>query len=183
MNHICLVRLVVLKRPAFQSRKYGMPTPWFIFVNIYSLFEIQTWAQFCCKMWGDSLVWNQYSHRVYAEVSFYIYWFPILFFRCVLRATLITLLSLQMIYILIYLNLLLNTVLQFSLFPLISEVNKHNNIAEHISWVLSELSVGVHKMLNCIGRTCISLLQWNISVFIHFISVGYSAIRCFVQVA
>ena len=25
MNHICLIRLVVLKRPGFQSRKYGMP--------------------------------------------------------------------------------------------------------------------------------------------------------------
>jgi len=37
------------------------------------------WAQFCCKMWGDSLVWNQYSHRVDAEVTFYIYRFPILF--------------------------------------------------------------------------------------------------------
>jgi len=66
-------------------------------------------------------------------------------------------LSLQMIYTLIYLNLLLDTVLQFSLFLLIShlEVNKHNNIAEHIDWVLSELSIGVHKMLNRIGRTCI----------------------------
>jgi len=30
-------------------------------------------------MWGDSLVWNQYSHRVDAEVTFYIYRFPILF--------------------------------------------------------------------------------------------------------
>ena len=37
------------------------------------------WAQFCCKMWGDSLVWNQYSHRVDAEVAFYIYRFPFLF--------------------------------------------------------------------------------------------------------
>jgi len=25
MNHICLIRLVVLKRPGFQSRKYGIP--------------------------------------------------------------------------------------------------------------------------------------------------------------
>ena len=41
---------------------------------------------------------------------------------------------------------------------------------------LSELSVGVHKMLNRIGRTCISLLQLNTSVFMHFIRVGYSAI-------
>jgi len=30
-------------------------------------------------MWGHSLVWNQYSHRVDAEVTFYIYRFPILF--------------------------------------------------------------------------------------------------------
>ena len=26
MNHIYLIRLVVLKRPGFQSQKYGMPT-------------------------------------------------------------------------------------------------------------------------------------------------------------
>jgi len=25
MNHICVKRVVVLKRPGFQSRKYGMP--------------------------------------------------------------------------------------------------------------------------------------------------------------
>jgi len=64
-----------------------------------------------------------------------------------------------MIYILVYLNLLLDTVLFFSLLPLISylDVNKHSNIVEHIIWVLSELSVGVHKMLNRIGRTCIPL--------------------------
>jgi len=36
-------------------------------------------AKFCCKMWGDSLVWNQYSHRVDAKVTFYVYRFPILF--------------------------------------------------------------------------------------------------------
>jgi len=39
------------------------------------------------------------------------------------------------------------------------DVNKHSNIVEHIIWVLSELSVGVHKMLNRIGRMCISLVQ------------------------
>jgi len=38
-------------------------------------------AQFCCKMWGDSLVWNQWSHRVDAEVMFYKYKFPILFIK------------------------------------------------------------------------------------------------------
>jgi len=26
MNHIYLIKLVVLKRPGFQSQKYGMPT-------------------------------------------------------------------------------------------------------------------------------------------------------------
>jgi len=39
------------------------------------------------------------------------------------------------------------------------DTNKHSNIVEHISWVLSELSVGVHKMLNRIGRTWISLVE------------------------
>jgi len=37
------------------------------------------WAQFCYKMWGVNLVQNQYSHRVDAEVTFYIYSFPVLF--------------------------------------------------------------------------------------------------------
>jgi len=66
-----------------------------------------------------------------------------------------------MIYVLIYLNLLLDTVLQFSLLPLISylDVYKHSHIVELIIWVLSEQSVGVHKMLNRTGRTCIPLLQ------------------------
>jgi len=37
-------------------------------------------------------------------------------------------------------------------------------------------------MLNRIGHACISLLQYNTSVFIHFIkNVGYSAILCLVQ--
>jgi len=60
----------------------------------------------------------------------------------------------------LYLNLLLDTVLQFNLVPLISylDINKHSDIVEHINWVLSELSVGVRKMLNRIGRPCISLL-------------------------
>jgi len=37
--------------------------------------------------------------------------------------------------------------------------NKQSNIVEHINWVLSELSVRVHKTVNRIGRTCISLLS------------------------
>jgi len=70
-------------------------------------------------------------------------------------------------------------VLQFSLFPLISylDVNKHSNIVEYINWVLSEFAVGVHKMLNRIVHTCMSLLQGNTSVFMHFVrSVGDSAV-------
>jgi len=52
-------------------------------------------------------------------------------------------------------------VLQFSLVAQLSDydTNKHRNIVEHINWVLSELSVGVHKTVNRIGRTCISLLS------------------------
>jgi len=34
---------------------------------------------FVVKCGGDSLVQNQYSHRVDAEVAFYIYSFPVLF--------------------------------------------------------------------------------------------------------
>jgi len=34
---------------------------------------------FVVKCGGDSLVGNQYGHRVDAEVTFYIYIFPILF--------------------------------------------------------------------------------------------------------
>jgi len=65
-----------------------------------------------------------------------------------------------MIYKLIYLNLLLDTVLYFSLFALILylDTNKHSNIVKYINWVLSELSVGVPNILNRIGRTCISFL-------------------------
>ena len=51
---------------------------WLYFLNV-SGGSPKTWAQFCCKMWGGTLVWNQYSHRVDAEVTFYIYRFPVLF--------------------------------------------------------------------------------------------------------
>ena len=76
----------------------------------------KAWPQFCCKMWGDSLVWNQYSHRVDAEVNFYKYRFPILLLlRGVSKATLITLcFILQVIYKWIYLNFLRDTVLWLS---------------------------------------------------------------------
>jgi len=42
--------------------------------------------------------------------------------------------------------MLLDMVLQFSLFAQLADYDtkKHSNIVEHINWVLSELSVGVH---------------------------------------
>jgi len=57
--------------------------------------------------------------------------------------------------------MLLDMVLQFSLVAQLSDddTKKHSNIVEHINWILSELSVGVHKTVNRIGRTCISLLS------------------------
>jgi len=38
------------------------------------------------------------------------------------------------------------------------DTNKHSSKVEYINWIVSELSVGVHKMLNRTGRTCISFL-------------------------
>jgi len=70
------------------------------------------WAQFFCKMLRDSLVWNQYSQRVDAEVTFYISRFPILFVQVFWEQHESRFaLSLQMIYILIYSNLLLGMML------------------------------------------------------------------------
>jgi len=64
-----------------------------------------------------------------------------------------------MIYKLINLIFLLDMVLWFSLVALLPDydTNKHSNIVEHINCILSELSVGVHKTANRIGRTCMSL--------------------------
>jgi len=47
------------------------------------------------------------------------------------------------------------TVIQPDSIYIVLDANKHSNIVEHINGVLSELSVGVHKMLDRIGRTCI----------------------------
>jgi len=61
-------------------------------------------------MWGDSLVWNQYSHRVDAEVKFYKYKFLVLFLEVFWKQHQSRFaLSSQMIYKLIYLNLFLDT--------------------------------------------------------------------------
>ena len=61
------------------NRKYRM----YYFISTFQLVEIKTartkqkhrrsWAQFCCKMWEDSLVWNQYSHRIDTEMTFCIW--------------------------------------------------------------------------------------------------------------
>jgi len=118
-------------------------------------------GNFFVKCGRDSLVWNQYGDRVDAEVIFYICSFPILFLevfwgqhqsRFVLADDLHT-------------NILKfvaghGTAVQPASINIVSGcVNKHSNIAEHITWVLSELSVGVHKTLNRIGRKCMSLLK------------------------
>jgi len=74
-------------------------------------------------------------------------------------------------------------VLQFSLVAQLSDydTHKHSNIVEHINWVLSELSVGVHKTVNPLGRTCISHLSRTHRFSCIFIrSIGYSAICCLV---
>ena len=61
------------------------------------LYHSNSWTQFCCKMWWDSLVWNQYIHPIDAQVKFYKYRFPFLFLRGVLKATLITLCFIRLI--------------------------------------------------------------------------------------
>jgi len=40
--------------------------------------HVQAWAQFCYKMWGGSLIQNQYNHWAYSEVKLCKYRFPIL---------------------------------------------------------------------------------------------------------
>jgi len=64
-----------------------------------------------------------------------------------------------MVQKLINLILLLDMVLQFSLVAQLSDYDtkKHSNIVEHIIWVLSELSVEVHKTVNRIGRTYVRI--------------------------
>jgi len=47
--------------------------------NCYMSYTVMHGRNFVAKCGGDSLVWNQYSDRVDAEVMFYIYSFPILF--------------------------------------------------------------------------------------------------------
>ena len=61
-----------------------------IIIYIKILYPPMAWTQFCCEMWGGSFVWDQHSHRVDAEMTFYIQILNLIS-RGVLRATLITL--------------------------------------------------------------------------------------------
>ena len=56
MNHINLIRLVLLKRPGFQSQKYGMP------IYVYK-FTAQMW-----KMW-IILMFFQYYFALFEQNS------------------------------------------------------------------------------------------------------------------
>jgi len=67
--------------PPNASRIYGSACVRSFFPNNKG--HVTAWAQFCCKMWEDCLVGNQYSYRADAEVKFCKYRFPILFSRSV----------------------------------------------------------------------------------------------------
>jgi len=78
-----------------------------------------------------------------------------------LRATLITLCFVLGEYL--HVNILKfvagdGTVVQPASINIEFGANKHSNTVEHINWVLSQLSDGVHKTLNRIVRMCMSLL-------------------------
>jgi len=66
----------------------------------------------------------------------------------------------------------------FSFITLLSDydTNKQCNIVEHINSVSSELSVGLHKTVNRIGRTCISLSS-RIPLFLCILQEVWVAAR------
>jgi len=66
---------------------YADNNPWMI----KKIFILVITGQILLQNVGGSLVWNQYIHPVYAEVKFYKHRIPILTFRGVLKATLMTL--------------------------------------------------------------------------------------------
>jgi len=87
-----------------------------------------------------------------------------LFLRCDFKVTLITFCFIPTNSLEINkLNFVVGhgTVVQLGCTTVLSDygTNKYSSIAEHINWVLSELSVGMHEMVNPIGRTRISLLN------------------------
>ena len=99
--------------------------------------------------------------------------------RGVLRATLITL-----FFVLaddLHVNILIfvaghGTVVQPASINIAFGCKQAQQYSRKQHLVLLELSVGVHKMLNRIGRTGMSFLQQNTLVSMNFINVGYSAI-------
>jgi len=138
------------------------------------------WARFCCEIWGGQLgvkpIWS--SGRCRSDIL--CIEIPNLISRGVLRATLVTL------FIVLagdlHINILIfvagrDAVAQPVFINMVFGCKQAQQYSRTYHLVLSELSVGVHKMLNRIGCTCMSLLQWNTLVFMHLIrSVGYSAI-------
>jgi len=85
-----------------------------------------------------------------------------LFVRGVLKATLITLCFIPTNDLAINKpNFVVGHGTVVQLVALLSDydTNKHSNVVKYINWILSELSVGVHKTVNRVGRTCISLLS------------------------
>ena len=83
VNEACHQKWYVSDVAVSNARRYG----WYLAVLYMRMSTVaysvvmrwycaMAWAQFCCKMWWDSLVWNQYSRRVTAEVGFYKYRFP-----------------------------------------------------------------------------------------------------------
>ena len=85
---ICSVVLRPRRKPQLVSSSFGSIV---LTASCHALVLGSMGAIFY-KIWGDSLVWNQDIHPVDAEVKFYKYRFPILFFRGVLKATPIMLL-------------------------------------------------------------------------------------------
>jgi len=74
MNHICLLRLVVLKRPGFQSRKYGMPmNAWTAISASRCGYHVEDgrWCdckrivmfKYLCRNYGTIVVWCNRSRK------------------------------------------------------------------------------------------------------------------------
>jgi len=118
-----------------------------------------TWAQFCCKM-GGSLLCNQYSHRVDAKVTFSIYRSPILFLEvfCEQHSSRFVLADDLHINILKFVAGH-GAAVKPATINIVFGCKQAQQYSRTHHLGLSELSVGLHKMLNGSSRTCISLLH------------------------
>ena len=103
-------------------------------------------------------MWNQYSHRVYAEVTLYIYRFPILFLNVFWEQHLSRFaLSLQMTYILIYIKFVAGhgTVVQPVSINIVFGCKQAQQYSRtHQLGFIRAVSWNAQKMLNRIGCTC-----------------------------